>query len=49
MAKDVCCKVDTCVYNSHDKCHADEIMIDTCNCHNAKDTKETACDTFKLK
>lgn len=49
MAKDVYCKVDNCVYNKECKCDANEIMVCNCNCHEAKDTKQTECDTFKCK
>lgn len=49
MAKDVYCEVDACYYNQKCKCEASEIKVNNCNCHSAKDVKETECDTFKCK
>lgn len=49
LAKDVKCKVDTCKYNCDGCCEANCIQVGNCNCHKAKDTDETACDTFELK
>lgn len=49
MAKDVCCKVDTCTYNVNERCHAKSIIVNTCHCNSAEDTDQTACDTFRCK
>ena len=49
MAKDVRCSVDTCKYYCDGSCEARCIQVDKCHCQKAKDTAETACDTFELK
>lgn len=49
MAKDVCCHVDNCVYNHNCKCDAQEITVCNCKCNEAKEIKETACETFKCR
>lgn len=49
MAKDVCCHVDNCVYNHDCKCDAQEITVCNCKCNEAKEIKETACETFKCR
>lgn len=43
------CSVDTCVYNKKHKCDADCIEVCNCGCSKANKTKETECDTFRLK
>lgn len=49
MAKDVRCQVDTCKYNCDGHCEASCINVGNCNCHQAKEIDQTACDTFELK
>ena len=40
------CRVEECIYNDHENCEADEIMVRSSHSNHPESPDQTACETF---